>query len=170
MWSRDGENWDRSLEAFMTPGYEHEHNWVYGDCYPSYGFLDTGDETLSMYTIDYHRSYDAISPMNRYEIRKDGFACYMAGGKEAVLVTKPLTFTGSCLHLNFASSAFGYIYVEVLDTDGNPISGKSFEIFGDTIDRQITFDDGTDFSRFAGKPVRLRFTMRDAKLFSLWFE
>ena len=170
MWSRDGENWDRSLEAFMTPGYEHDHNWVYGDCYPSYGFLDTGDETLSLYTIDYHRSYDAVSPMNRYEIRKDGFACYRAGGKEAGLVTKPLTFTGSRLHLNFASSAFGYIYAEVLDVDGNPISGKSFEIFGDTIDREIFFADGTDFSQFANRPVRLRFTMRDAKLFSMWFE
>jgi len=169
MWSRDGENWDRYLEAFLTPGYEAEHNWVYGDCYLSYGFLDTGDENYYMYTIDNHRSYDVPCPLNRYKIRKDGFGCYMAGGKEETLVTKPLTFEGSCLHLNFASSAFGYIYVDVLDEDGNPISGKSFEIFGDILDREIRFADGRDFSAFAGKPVRLRFTMRDAKLFSLWF-
>ena len=170
MWSRDGENWDRSMEAFMTPGYEKEHNWVYGDCYPAYGFLDTGNENYSMYTIDYHRSYEEVSPLNRYEIRKDGFACYMAGEKEEVLVTKPLTFTGSKLHLNFASSAFGYLYVDVLDEDGAPISGRSFEIFGDTIDREVTFADGSDFSAFAGKPVRLRFTMRDTKLYSMQFQ
>lgn len=170
MWSRDGENWDRLMEAFMTPGYEEEHNWVYGDCYPAYGFLDTGDEHYSMYTIDYHRSYDVASPLNRYEIRKDGFACYMAGGREEVLVTKPLTFSGSKLHLNFASSAFGYLYAEVLDEKGMPISGRSFEVFGDTIDREVFFPDGSDFSPFAGKPVRLRFTMRDAKLYSMRFQ
>ena len=94
----------------------------------------------------------------------------MAGGKEEVLVTKPLTFTGSKLHLNFASSAFGYLYVEVLDEDGKPISERSFEIFGDTIDREIFFPDGSDFAAFAGKPVRLRFTMRDAKLYSMQFQ
>ena len=169
MWSRDGENWDRSMEAFMTPGYEHAHNWVYGDCYPAYSFLDDGSENLTMYTIDYHGSCDTPSPLNRYVIRKDGFACYMAGGKEAVLVTKPLTFTGSKLHLNFATSAYGSIYVEVLDAEGKPLSGRSFEIFGDTIDREIFFEDGTDFAPFAGMPVRLRFTMLDAKIFSLYF-
>ena len=169
MWSRDGENWDRSMEAFMTPGYEHAHNWVYGDCYPAYSLLDDGSENLTLYTIDYHRSYETPGPLNRYVIRKDGFACYMAGGKEAVLVTKPLTFTGSKLHLNFATSAYGSIYVEVLDTEGNPLSQKSFEIFGDTIDREVFFADGTDFAPFAGQPVRLRFTMLDAKIFSLYF-
>lgn len=170
MWSRDGENWERYLEAFLTPGYEQEHNWVYGDCYIAHGFLDIGDENYYLYTIDNHRSYDVPCPLNRYAIRKDGFGCYMAGGKEEVLVTKPLIFAGNCLHLNFASSAFGYIYVDVLDEEGTVISGKSFEIFGNTLDREIRFDDGSDFSQFAGKPVRLRFTMRDAKLFSLQFQ
>ena len=63
-----------------------------------------------------------------------------------------------------------YIVSEVLDADGNVISPRSFEIFGDTIDRCVFFEDGTDFTPFAGKPVRLRFTMRDAKLFSMKFE
>jgi len=170
MWSRDGENWDRFSEAFMTPGYEREHNWVYGDCYPAYGLLDLGDENLSIYTIDYHRSRGFAKPVNRFEIRKDGFACYMAGGREAVLVTKPLTFSGTKLHLNMATSAFGYIYVDVLDEAGNVISPRSFEVFGDHIDRSVFFEDGSDFAPFAGKTVRLRFTMRDAKLFSVKFE
>jgi hypothetical protein len=169
MWSRDGLHWDKFNEAFITPGYEHPHNWVYGDCYASYGFVDSGDQNLYFYTIDYHHSENEPKPLNLHEIRKDGFGCYMAGGKEEVLVTKPLVFEGSTLHLNFATSAFGHIYVDVLDEAGNPVSGKSFEIFGDNIDRAVIFEDGTDFSAFAGKPVRLRFTMLDAKLFSLKF-
>jgi hypothetical protein len=170
MWSREGLNWDRSVEAFMTPGYEEEYNWVYGNCYPSFGMVDSGDENLYFYTIDYHHAYGKANPLNRHYIRKDGLGCYMAGGEEKVLVTKPLTFEGSTLHLNFATSAFGHIWVDVLDEAGTPISGKSFEIFGDNIDRSVIFEDGTDFSQFAGKPVRLRFVMLDAKVFSLKFE
>jgi len=170
MWSRDGLHWDKYNQAFLTPGYEHPDNWVYGDCYASYGFVDTGDQNLNFYTIDFHHSEGQPKPLNRYEIRKDGFGCYMAGGKEETLVTKPLIFEGSILHLNFATSAFGHIYVDVLDEQGAVISGKSFEVFGDNIDRTVIFDDGTDFSRFAGKPVRLRFTMLDAKIFSMKFE
>ena len=116
-------------------------------------------------------SFRYPKPLYRYEIRKDGFACCMADGEERVLTTKPLVFTGRDLHLNFSTSAFGYIYVEVLDEEGNSLSGqKSFEIYGDTIDRKICFADGSDFSAFAGKPVRLKFIMRDAKLYSVKFE
>ena len=75
------------------------------------------------------------------------------------------------MHLNFSSSAYGYIYVDILDEDGNELSGKSsFEIYGNTIDRKVSFADGSDFSEYSGKCVRLRFKMRDAKLFSLKFE
>ena len=170
MCSRDGELWHRYNEAFMTPGYETEHNWVYGDCYPAYGLIDSGEENYYIYSKEWHRSYGQPKPLYLYEIRKDGFACYMAGGEEAVLVTKPLEFSGKDLHLNFETSAYGYIYVDVLDEAGNPISGESFEIYGNTIDRKISFADGTDFSAFANKPVRLRFRMRDAKLYSMKFE
>lgn len=171
MTSHDGEMWHRYNEAFLTPGYEHEHNWVYGDCYPAFGFVDSGKETLYMYTNDWHRSNGYPKPLNRYEIRKDGFACCMADGEERVVITKPLIFEGKDLHLNFSTSAYGYIYIDILDEDGNKIGEKeSFEIYGDTIDRTIYFDDGSDFSEFSGKPVRLRFRMRDSKLFSMKFE
>lgn len=171
MCSRDGEHWFRYNEAFMTGGLENSENWVYGDCYLAYHWLDVGDDKLYMYNIDRHFVFDEAKHLCRYEIRKDGFACYMAGGDEAVLVTKPLEFSGKDLHLNFSTSAYGYIYVDVLDEDGNKIGDKeSFEIYGDTIDRKICFSDSTDFSEFSGKAVRLRFRMRDAKLYSMKFE
>ena len=170
MCSRDGEKWYRYNEAFMTGGMETPENWVYGDCYLAYHWLDAGDDKLYLYDFDRHFVFDEPKRLRRYEIRKDGFACYMAGGEEAVLVTKPLEFSGKDLHLNFETSAYGYIYVDVLDEAGNPISGESFEIYGNTIDRKISFADGTDFSAFANKPVRLRFRMRDAKLYSMKFE
>ena len=170
MWSRDGLHWDRSMESFMTPRYEKKYNWVYGDCYPSYGYIDTGDEYLNFYTIEYSSVDESAKPLMLHKIRKDGFGCYWSGGKEEVLVTKPITFEGSKLHLNFEGSAYGHLYVEVLSADGKTSFGKSFEIFGDNIDRVVTLEDGSDFSQFAGKPVRLKFSMLDTKLYSLKFD
>ncbi|MBR5379547.1 MAG: hypothetical protein IK140_03350 [Clostridia bacterium] len=171
MCSHDGKNWHRFNEAFLTPGYEDEHNWIYGDCYLAYGMIDSGREYYNLYTVDRHFSFGCAKPLNRYEIRKDGFACYMAGGEEAVLVTKPLVFEGSELHLNFATSAYGYIYVSVLDERGRPLfDGESVEVFGDNIDRRVVFPDSFRLTDHAGSAVRLSFRMRDAKLFSMKFE
>ena len=84
--------------------------------------------------------------------------------------TKPIIFDGTALHLNFSTSAYGYIYVSVLDENGNDLSGESVEVFGDNIDRRVVFSDGFDLSTLREKAVRLKFRMRDAKLFSIKFE
>lgn len=171
MCSRDGENWHRYHEAFMTPGYETAWNWIYGDCYSAYNLVDSGEELYYLYDRGGHHSNGAAKPLYRYEIRKDGFACWMADGEERVLVTKPLVFGGADLHLNFQTSAAGYIYVDVLDENGEPLSGAvSFELFGDTIDRTVYFQDGSSFEKYAGQPIRLRFRVLDAKLYSMYFE
>ncbi len=109
---------------------------------------------------------------NRREVFwEDGFACMMADGEDRIMVTKPFIFEGSDMHLNFSTSAFGSIYIDLLDEEGNEIPGKTtFEIYGDTIDRKISFADGTDFSEYSGKAVRLRFRMRDSKIYSMKFE
>ena len=106
-----------------------------------------------------------------HKVRKDGFACVYADAVEQVIVTKPIIFKGDELHINFESSAYGYIIVDVLDADGNKLSdGQSFEVFGNNIDRRVMFEDGSGFAAYAGKPIRLRFRLRDAKLYSMKFE
>ncbi len=171
MFSRDTKTWTRFNEAFITPGYEQKYNWVYGDCYPAFGFVDTGKEYYMMYTHGYHHEFNKHKPIYMYKVRKDGFACHKADATERVIVTKPITFKGSELHVNFESSPYGYIIVELLDEDGNLIPDKrSFEVFGNTIDRKVIFEDGSDFAPFEGQAVRLRFRMRDAKLYSMKFE
>lgn len=169
MTSRDGETWTRYQEAFLAPGPEHPDNWIYGDANIAYRFVDSGKDTYYLYIIDFARSYDKPRQMARHEIRKDGFACLMADHIQREIITKPLTFSGSILHLNFETSAFGSIYVDVLNEDGSPISPGSFEIYGNSLDRPIRFPDGTDFAPFAGQTVRLRFKLLEAKLYSLWF-
>jgi hypothetical protein len=75
--------------------------------------------------------------------------------------------------LNFSTSAAGTIRVEIEDADGKPIEGFALldnsEVFGDDLERVVTWKQGSDLSKLAGTPVRLRFTLSDADLYSFQF-
>jgi hypothetical protein len=43
------------------------------------------------------------------------------------------------------------------------------EQIGDDIEQIVTWKTGSDLSQWSGKPMRLRFVMKDADLFSLQF-
>jgi hypothetical protein len=83
-----------------------------------------------------------------------------------------LKFTGKRLELNFSTSAAGGVRVEIQGPDGQPIPGFSLadcpEVFGDEPARTVSWG-GADLGKLAGQPVRLRFVMRDADLYSFQF-
>ena len=170
--SRDGRNFHRFWEAFMRPEMENGINWVYGDCYPARGFAITPNavpgapDELSMYCYANHWMQEPAE-MIRYTIRMDGFASLHAGGKEVVAVTKPLTYDGDELRLNFATSAMGYLFVTLIDAKGKRFA--SCETFGNTLDRKIVFDDAEAVAANAGKPVTIEFRMRDADVYAMQF-
>ncbi len=170
--SRDGKVFHRFGEAFMRPEPENDLNWLYGDCYPNWGFAVTpskipgAPDELSLYLPGYCWMVEPVQLL-RYTIRMDGFASLHAGGTEAMAVTKPFTFTGNELHINFATSARGYVYVTLIDADGN--RHPSCETFGNAIDRKVLFDDPEAVSKLAGKPVYLEFRMMDADVYSMQF-
>ena len=109
----------------------------------------------------------------RYTIRIDGFVALHARQMDGELVTKPFTFRGKSLSLNFATSAAGHIHVEIEDAAGRPLPGFTLaecdELFGDTLDRTVTWKGSDDVSSLVGKPIRLHVVMSDANLFSLRF-
>jgi len=94
----------------------------------------------------------------------------MNGGE---FVTKPLIFKGDKLVINFSTSAAGSVQIEIQDTDGSPLPGSTLNdcppIFGDSIERTVTWKTGSDVSRLAGKPVRLKFVLKDSDIFALRF-
>jgi len=169
MTSRDGFKWNRRDEAWMTPGPEQDHNWVYGDCYPTPACIETpspypgAPNELSFYAKTRHWSQHPAL-MWRYTVRVDGLLSYRADYAPKTLVTKPLLYEGGQLHLNFATSARGYIYVTA---KCGKETIKSCELFGDTLDRTVPFDG--DLRAFEGKEVTLEFVMSDADLYSMQF-
>jgi hypothetical protein len=89
------------------------------------------------------------------------------------MVTRLFTFSGRELVLNYSTSAAGSIRVEIQGPSGKLIPGygleDSTEIIGDEIERVVAWKKGADVSSLAGQPVRLRFAMKDADLYSLRF-
>ena len=84
-----------------------------------------------------------------------------------------IVFKGSQLEINYSTSAAGSVYVEIQDAKGKPIVGRALpdchEVFGDEIARSVAWKDGTSVKQLAGTPVRLRFVLKDADLFSFRF-
>ena len=179
MTSRDGLSFNRWGEAFVRPGIQRPGTWAYGDHYLQSGLVRTASalpgapDELSLYSVEDYWLGSACS-LRRYSLRVDGFVSLHAPLSGGEMVTKPLTFAGDRLVLNFATSAAGAIRVEMQDADGHPLEGFALsdcdEVFGDEIERTVTWRGGeSDVSSFAGQPIRLRFAMSDADLFSLRF-
>lgn len=131
--------------------------------------MPTGGRELSLY-VKHHAGYPSAH-VQRYVIRPDGFVSVQGPYQGGELVTKPLTFTGSQLSLNYATSAVGGIFVEIQTPEGEPIEGFALqdcsEHIGDRIEQAVNWKKRADVSKLAGKPVRLRFVLKDANLYSL---
>jgi len=178
MSSRDGRRFHRWGEAFIRPGIERKHNWVYGDGYQNWGLIETAAEDplappeLSLYTTE--NNWKTATRLRRHTLRIDGFVSLMAPLKGGEVLTKPLVFAGSKLVLNFSTSAAGSIRIELQDAAGQALEGFTLaecdEVFGDSLERTVTWREGqSDLRPQAGLACRLRIVMKDADLFSLRF-
>lgn len=172
MTSRDGIKWDRAEEAYITPGPENPKNWVYGDCYVSKGFTVTpgkfpdSDPELSTY-IPTNRWMGINAELWRYSIRTDGFISRHGSYQGQKVVTKPFIYSKcSDLKINFSTSAAGYIVITLRSEDGKEL--KTAEIFGDSINRTVDFENG-DAAELAGKNVVMETELHDADIYSFGF-
>jgi len=179
MLSRDGVLFKRWNEAFLRPGIERTGTWSYGQQYTAWQLVETpsalegAPNELSLYATESYWT-DSGSALRRYTLRMDGFVSVSAPMSGGELLTRPLIFTGSQLVLNFSSSAAGDIRVEIQDAKGRPLPGFALvdcpPIFGDAIARPVTWEKGGDLSTLQGKPIRLRFVLKDTDLYSLRFQ
>jgi len=171
MFSRDGLRFSRRyMEAFLRPGRDRL-NWTKHSVMMSWGLLQTAPDEISFYVTQHHEL--PSSHLRRVVLRTDGFVSVQAPHAGGEFTTRPLLFSGQRLVLNVATSAVGSVRVEIQDANGKPIDGyrldESREFYGDEIATTAKWKDGEDVGKLAGKPVRLRFRMRGADLYSLQF-
>lgn len=112
-------------------------------------------------------------------IRLDGFVSQdapvtggwlVAGG---ILTTVPLKFSGNRLEINMNAGAGGWVKVEILDEAGNPFPQYAEDqadfLFGNAIQRVVTWQGKHELRALTGKVVRLRFIGRDVKHYAFEF-
>ena len=178
MTSRDGLTFKRWGESIIRPGISRTNSWVYGDNIISWGMLNTraglpkSPHELSIFATEGYWTGTSMN-VRRFTYRIDGFASVRAPLSGGELVTKPVLFDGSDLVINYSTSGAGGIWVELQDADGQPLAGyeqaNCHEIFGDEIERTVVWQGGDNLAQLAGQPVRLRFVLKDADLYSFRF-
>jgi hypothetical protein len=170
--SRGGNRYDRTfMSAFINPGIGLQ-NWVSRSNYPALNVVQTGPAEMSIYV---NKDYaQPTSHLNRYAIRLDGFVSVHAPYDGGEMITKPFTFKGDHLVINFITSAAGGVQVEIQEANGKVLPGYSAEestiLIGNEIERIVSWNKSTNVGTLAGKPVRLRFVMKDAHLYSIRFQ
>jgi len=179
MTSRDRLTFHRWKEAFLRPGPRTDNNWSYGDNYLAWHVVQTASpqagypDELSLYATEGYWK-EASVKIRRYTLRIDGFVSAHGPYDGGELVTKPLTFAGDRLSLNFATSAAGSVKVEIQHAREEPIDGFRLDdcppIFGDQLDRTVTWTGEARLSDLEGRPIRLRLVLKDADLYSLQFQ
>ena len=170
--SRGGNTYDRTfMESFIRPGIGLQ-NWVSRSNYPALNIVQTGPDEMSLYV-----NQDYAQPtahLRRYSMRLDGFSSISANYSGGEMVTKPFTFKGDNLYLNFATSAAGEIKVEVLKVNGEIVQGFSTDdcqvIIGNEIRKRVSWGEVSTLKSMEGEVIRLRIKMKDADLYSIKFE
>lgn len=164
--SRNGLNWN-----FF------EDNWYfsrgeYGESLIAYGMARFGDDIYQYgnYTKG-HLKGSAGIPSVALKQRLDGFTSYDAGEKVGTFTTKAVAFDASKLFLN-TNSQNGYVKVAIVNADGSPISGFTFDdcttISSDSVNTEVIWAGG-DLSALSGKEVCLKFEMQNSKLYAMEF-
>lgn len=168
--SRGGRFYDRTfMEALIRPGPDPKH-WTSRTNYPTLNLIQTGPAEMSMFT---HEAYaQAGACLRRYTLRLDGLGSVRAPWQGGTMTTKPLTFKGRRLLLNYGCSTAGEIRVAVTTAAGKAIKGFTAEdctpLFGDRIDHPVAWKGGS-LAKLNGRAVRLAFTLKDADLYALRF-
>ncbi len=182
--SRDGIKWQRAggRKPFMRLGMTD--SLASKMIFASPGVVRVGDE-LWMYFAGFnepHYAESRNSALFRATLRLDGFISADTPYEGGELTTTPLVFSGGRLELNLDTSAGGSLKVEIQDESGRPIDGFGLEdadeLNGNSVRMCVTWNGKSEkmsaspssfVSALAGKAVKIRFVMRDTKLYAFQF-
>ncbi|MBI2300636.1 MAG: hypothetical protein HYU66_17140 [Armatimonadetes bacterium] len=176
--SRDLLTWqrvaDRAIFIPVGPKQHFDAGLVLACAYPQVH----GDELWFYYLGEpvphaWDKVSDEDNAIGLATLRLDGFVSLDAGDAEGVLLTPPLVPAGPELYVNLDAPQ-GEARVEVLDAGGTPVPGlsdaASLAVTGNAVRLQVHWAGGADLARVAGQPVRLRFRLKQARLYAFWTE
>lgn len=171
MTSRGGNRYQRTfMEAFIRPGQDLG-NWASRAGLTALGVVATGSGEMSIYKQAHYAQPTAY--LARHVMRRDGFASLNAGYRGGEAQTRTFIFQGNRLELNLSTGAAGGVRVGIEDSNGRELPGYGVRdcdaLVGDDVSRVVKWAGGNDVGSFAGKPIRLRFVLKDADVFAFQF-
>lgn len=177
--SRDGFHWSRPDDRTSFIPSSGGSAWDKGYVQSVGGICSVVGDQLRFYYIGFRG--DETRPGTGYGmhahgatgiavLRRDGF-CSLSADATGSVTTRPLTYDGAYLFVNVDSSK-GALKAEVLDADGNVLTGYSADdcesVSVDSTIQRISWKKNDGIGQFAGQPVRLRFILDNAHLYSFW--
>jgi len=161
----------------LTPG--RSGSWDAGDVCVGAGLVPLSDNRVGIpyvgypYPHKYPRNRCTMTPKIAYAYWPRGRLAALEASGSGSFSTLPLLFSGRRLLLNVQTAKAGKVLVEVADSRGKPLPGRSFNecdpIVGDYFDIPVTWRGDADLGYENGQPVILRFRMRAARLFAFEF-
>ena len=134
--------------------------------------LPGNDREFAVYATEaYYTGPD--SRIRQFLYRTDGFVSMRGGAKSGFVTTKTIQYSGSKLIVNYAAKKGGSVGIDLLSAEGEPLIGFTSEkhepLTGDEIARSVTWKTRS-IAKLSARPIRLRFNIRDADLFSFQFQ
>ncbi|MDE0300761.1 MAG: hypothetical protein OXN17_19150 [Candidatus Poribacteria bacterium] len=173
-WSPDTEAWYRIQEGTPlignTPGGaarygEMPYDW--GTVFASAPIFNDDEIRIyygacDWYFFDWRKGYLALATL-----RPDGWAGYepASAGTEAIITTEALAFDGESVGITADVRDGGSVRVAVLDDAGEQ-QAISEPIGGSVTDALVKWEGTRDLDQLRGAKIRLRFQLRDAKLYA----
>jgi len=170
--SRDGIHWNGlgDLGMYVPNGGTFDGINVL-ETLAQYGLVRRGDVIWQYYTLGSGPNGAGDRRNVRTAQRLDGFVSMDAGLEPGTITTKPMVFSGNRLELNV--KAKGWMKAGILDENEKPVDGFAVEdgdaFEGDSVRKVVSWRNGADVRSLAGRPIRLKFELKDAKLFAFQF-
>lgn len=171
--SRDGVHWDRPSREPFIPRGEDANAFDSKMIHMSVGQFQRGDEWWAFYrgTNQLHSTHGhthvlpkPTGVISRVVSRLDGYVSLDAP-RDGTFTTIPLQATAG-LELNYTTAPGGSIRVDMCDMNEKPLVQCAEPLVGDQIAGVVRW---TQRPPMANQPIRLRFHMVSAKLFSFRF-
>jgi predicted GH43/DUF377 family glycosyl hydrolase len=173
--SRDGIHWERTCDrqVFLPNGPKgaFDQSMVMFVGPP----VEFENQLLLYYsaTKGEHGSTNRTRAIGLARLRPDGFVALEPKGTKGMMTTQPFRVEGKKLLVN-ADASRGAVTVEILDADGVARPGFGLTdaepLASDTLAHEVTWKGHSDCSAFMGKVVRLRFGIKQAKLYGFRFQ
>ena len=120
-----------------------------------------------------HGSTNRTRAIGLGTLRPDGFVAVEPTGRMGEMTTKPFRVSANTLLVN-ADAHGGSVTVEVLDADGVARQGfgraDAEPLASDSLAHKVAWKSHPDLSSLTGEVVRLKFRIKEAKMFSFRFQ